>query len=73
MHSLPAGGALGWMIGYVNEILGWRWTFRILGILGFVVAPIALVVLWEPKTVHEKRMSRISGKRVYSIKVGVLY
>ncbi len=57
------------MIANVNKVLGWRWTFRILGIAGFVVTPLAVLVLWEPKSVHEKRMSRISGKRTYSIKV----
>lgn len=61
------------MIGYVNEVLGWQWTFRILGICGFVVTPIAILALWEPRAVHEKRMGRITGKRAYSILVSCLW
>ena len=57
------------MIGSINNVLSWRWMFRILGIAGFVITPLAILVLYEPKSVHEKRISRISGKRTYSILV----
>ncbi len=64
---LHVGGALGWMVSYVNETLGWRWTFRILGALGIAITPVAMLALWEPKVVRDKRMSRMTGKRIYSI------
>lgn len=30
------------MSGAINVVLDWRWTFRILGIAGLVVAPVAV-------------------------------
>ena len=57
------------MISYINDILGWRWTFRILGSAGCFMVPIAVIALWEPKSVREKRISRMKGKRAYSILV----
>ena len=64
-----AGGGLGWMSGALNVILDWRWTFRILGIAGMVLAPITFIALWEPNTVRNRRLERRKGKKVYSIKV----
>ena len=67
LYDVTAGGALGWMIARINEVLRWRWTFRILGIAGFVTVPVAIVALWEPKSVREKRKERQSGKKEYTI------
>ena len=58
------------MSGAINVVLDWRWTFRILGIAGLVVAPVALLALWEPRSIREKRKMRQKGKTVYTIKVG---
>lgn len=63
------GGALGWMSGALNIILDWRWTFRILGAAGLLLAPFTVLALWEPSTVRERRLKRRKGKNVYSIKV----
>ena len=59
------------MSGALNVILDWRWTFRILGIAGMVLAPITFIALWEPNTVRNRRLERRKGKKVYSIKVVV--
>lgn len=72
-YGVYLGGALGWMSGALNVVLDWRWTFRILGMAGLVMAPITIIALWEPKTVRERRLKRRKGKRVYSIKEVVLF
>ena len=63
------GGGLGWMIGAINDVLSWRWTFRILGIVGLSLVPLAALALWEPKEVKRKRKLRQKGKASYTIKV----
>ena len=64
------GGGLGWIIGSINQVLSWRWTFRILGIASMVLLPVVMLALWEPKSMTEQRKARRKGKRQYSIKVG---
>ena len=63
------GGGFGWMAGAINVALNWRWTFRTLGIIGMALIPLAVVALWEPKTVRTRRLARRRGKRIYPIKV----
>ena len=58
------------MIGAINDVLSWRWTFHILGIAGLCLVPLAALALWEPKEVKKKRKARRKGKASYSIKVG---
>ena len=58
------------MIGAINDVLDWRWTFRILGMAGLVMVPVATLALWEPHDVWMKRKARQKGKASYSIKVG---
>lgn len=38
MASLAAGGVIG-------ELLGWRWTFMLMGVIGLVLAPVVLIAL----------------------------
>lgn len=57
------------MAGAINVALSWRWTFRILGIVGMALIPLAVVALWEPKAVKTRRLARRRGKRTYPIKV----
>jgi MFS family permease len=57
------------MISFVNEVLSWRWTFIILGIAGFAMTPLAILAMWEPRVVREKRMDRRGGKKSYSLMV----
>ena len=59
------------MSGAINSVLEWRWTFRLLGIVGLSVLPIAALTLYEPKTIKQRRMERVKGKKAYSIKVRV--
>ena len=59
------------MIGAINDVLDWRWTFRILGMAGLVMVPVATLALWEPHDVWMKRKARQKGKASYSIKVGL--
>ena len=66
---LCTGGALGWMSGVVNLALSWRWTFHILGIAGLVMTPVAIMAVYEPKTVRLKRRERMKGKQAYTILV----
>lgn len=40
-----------------------------LGIAGLAMVPVAMIALWEPKRVREKRKARRKGKPSYSIKV----
>ena len=72
-----SGGSFGWMSGAINSELDWRWTFRLLGIAGIAMLPLAMLALWEPKKVREKRKQRIRGKSSYtvwvSLAVPVLY
>lgn len=63
-----AGGGFGWMSGAINEALNWRWTFRVLGVLGLVLVPLGAIALWEPKAVRDQRQARQEGKTSYSIK-----
>ena len=65
--STCVGGALGWMSGVVNLALSWRWTFHILGIAGLVMTPVAVMAVYEPKTVRLKRKERMKGKATYTI------
>ena len=58
------------MSGAINEALNWRWTFRVLGVLGLVLVPLGAIALWEPKAVRDQRQARQEGKTSYSIKVG---
>ena len=60
------------MAGAINAKLNWRWTFRMLGIAGLAMVPVAMLALWEPKRVREKRKARRKGKPRYSIKVNLL-
>ena len=60
------------MIGAVNSVLNWRWTFHILGIAGLVMVPVTSLALWEPGPVRRKRKTRREGKVTYSIKVSVM-
>ena len=53
--TCSTGGGLGWMIGAINDVLDWRWTFRILGMAGRVMVPVATLALWEPHDVWMKR------------------
>ena len=69
-HTHTTGGGFGWMAGAINVALNWRWTFRVLGIGGLVLVPVAAIALWEPKVVQEQRKVRQEGKASYSIKVG---
>ena len=70
LHNIiSAGGALGWMSGVVNLALSWRWTFHILGIAGLVMTPVAVMAVYEPKTVRLKRKERMKGKTTYTILV----
>ena len=70
LHNIiSAGGALGWMSGVVNLALSWRWTFHILGIAGLVMTPVAIMAVYEPKTVRLKRKERMKGKATYTILV----
>ncbi len=61
------GGGFGWMSGAINSVLNWRWTFRLLGIVGLCVIPLAAMALYEPKSIKERRLKRVKGKRVYTI------
>lgn len=67
-YGVYLGGGLGWMIGAINDVLSWRWTFHILGIAGLCLVPLAALALWEPKEVKKKRKARRKGKASYSIK-----
>ena len=58
------------MSGAINVALNWRWTFRVLGVVGLVLVPLGAVALWEPRAVQEQRRARQEGKTSYSIKVG---
>ena len=55
------------MSGAINNILEWRWTFRLLGIAGYVFLPLAGLAIWEPKQIRERRKERIKGKKTYTI------
>ena len=57
------------MSGAINNILEWRWTFRLLGIAGYVFLPLAGLAIWEPKQIRERRKERIKGKKTYTIRV----
>ena len=57
------------MIGAVNDVLNWRWTFHILGIAGLVLIPVASLAMWEPASVRANRRARQSGKPSYTIRV----
>ena len=57
------------MSGVVNLALSWRWTFHILGIAGLVMTPVAIMAVYEPKTVRLKRRERMKGKQAYTILV----
>ena len=61
------GGGFGWMSGAINSVLDWRWTFRLLGIAGLCVLPMAAMALYEPKSIKQRRLKRMKGKKVYSI------
>ena len=71
-RTVYIGGALGWMSGVVNLALSWRWTFHILGIAGLVMTPIAIMAVYEPKTVRVARKERMKGKSGYSILVAII-
>eukprot|EP00731_Ephydatia_muelleri_P015741 Em0009g165a len=68
-----AGGGFGWMSGAINVALNWRWTFRVLGVVGLVLVPLGAVALWEPRAVQEQRRARQEGKTSYSIKEVLCY
>ena len=51
----------------MNLALSWRWTFHILGIAGLVMTPVAIMAVYEPKTVRLKRKERMKGKATYTI------
>lgn len=59
------------MIGAVNDVLSWRWTFHILGIAGLVFVPVTTLAMWEPASVRNNRKARRRGKESYSIKVRI--
>ena len=73
LPSSLSGGGFGWMSGAINVALNWRWTFRVLGVGGLVLVPLAAIALWEPKAVREQRIARQEGKTSYSIKVGAYH
>ena len=55
------------MSGAINSVLDWRWTFRLLGIAGFCILPLAALALYEPKTTKQRRLERVKGKKTYSV------
>ena len=55
------------MSGAITGALDWRWTFRILGIIGMAMLPLAMMALWEPKRIREKRKKRLRGKSYYTL------
>lgn len=55
------------MSGAITGVLDWRWTFRILGIAGMVLLPLAMLAMWEPKRIREKRKKRLKGKSYYTV------
>lgn len=55
------------MSGAINSVLDWRWTFRLLGIVGVCFIPLGALALYEPKTTRERRLERVKGKRIYSL------
>jgi MFS family permease len=66
-YGVYFGGSFGWMSGAINHVLDWRWTFILLGIVGLAMIPLAMMALWEPKDIREKRKERIKGKSQYTI------
>ena len=67
------GGAIGYLCGALNSALDWRWTFRILGIAGLTMVPVAVVMVWEPKHVRERRKRRKAKKKRITVGVSVAY
>ncbi len=35
--------------GFLNELIGWRWTFAVVGMIGLALAPILLFTVREPR------------------------
>ncbi|TNE58845.1 MAG: MFS transporter [Alphaproteobacteria bacterium] len=51
--GVPIGILLGFMIGgWINDALGWRWAFIVVGAPGLLIALLAAFTLREPKRGH---------------------
>lgn len=54
MGILLAGGSIGKLLAYaaagvMNDAIGWRWTFMILGLAGVVIGPLLWFTIREPR------------------------
>lgn len=65
MAVYKLGGTFSLLLGYVgggylNEILGWRGTFVVLGVPSLILAAIAAAILREPRLgAHQPRLARV--------------
>ena len=69
---LLKGEAIGYACSVLNHYICWRWTFRGLGICGFVMVPFVALVIKEPKHQQGDAVGH-SNKQRYTIKETVGY
>jgi MFS family permease len=56
------GGGLGYLSGAINTAIGWRWTFLILGIPGFVLLALLIVFFRDPRRAQSEGLVRTESQ-----------
>ena len=64
------GGATGYAFGALNQAVCWRWLFRSLGIVGFLMVFVVLLIIRDPGQQKDDTVKTIKPQKSdYTLKV----